>query len=279
MDKIQKKSLPSYFDIQGHRGCRGLLPENSLPAFLKALELGVTTLEMDLVISQDFQVVVSHEPYFSHEISLTSEKKTISADKEINYNIFKMNYEEVKKYDCGSKIHPGFSKQKKIPVFKPLFLEVVDLGEKFIQSRNLKSIQYNIEIKSTPDGDNIFHPVPEVFSDLVYNAVKEKNIEKRTLLQCFDQRTLKYFHQQYPSVKLSLLIENNISPEENLKNLGFTPDVYSPDYTLVDKDLISFAKEVNMKVIPWTVNSADEIKKLIDFGVDGVITDSADLFE
>lgn len=278
-DKVLQKDLPPGFDVQGHRGCRGLLPENSIPAFLRALDLGVTTLEMDLVITKDKQVLVSHEPYFSHEISLTPEQKEITEHKEKIFNIYQMNYEQVKTFDTGSKIHPRFLTQGKIKVHKPLLIDVIDAAEKYTLEQKSKSIQYNVEIKSTPEGDRIFHPETKEFCELVYEVLKQKNILDRTMVQCFDIRPLQYLRKKDPSLKLSLLVENPLSPEFNLKILGFAPAVYSPDYRLVNEKLIQFAKTRSIKVLPWTVNNTEDIRKLIHLGVHGIITDYPDLFD
>ena len=102
----------SSLDIQGHRGCRGLLPENTIPAFLKAIELGATTLELDVVISKDKQVVVSHDPYLSHMICLNAKGEAISEEEEKEYNLYKMSYAEIAQCDCGSQPHPGFPEQE-----------------------------------------------------------------------------------------------------------------------------------------------------------------------
>src|SRR5438128_2424457 len=107
-------SLP-VFDKEGHRGCRGLMPENTIPAMLKALELGVTTLEMDAVITKDGQVILSHEPFFNHEITTKADGKFIDEKEEKNYNIFKMTYAETHQFDVGLKPHPRFPQQQKLP--------------------------------------------------------------------------------------------------------------------------------------------------------------------
>jgi glycerophosphoryl diester phosphodiesterase len=273
-----KIDLPLGFDIEGHRGCRGSLPENSISAFIKALELGVTTLEMDLVISKDKKVVVSHEPYFSHEICLTPEGKNISKEEESSFNIYQMNYEQIKKFDCGTKPHPRFPQQQKIFSIKPLFKDVIDISENHIKEKDYSKVQYNVEIKSTPEGDNLFHPEPGEYAELIYEILKEKNILERTIIQSFDIRALQYIHNKYPFIALSFLIENTLTPEQNLKNLGFTPNIYSPEYILVDQHLISFTKKQKMKIIPWTVNEPEKISRLVKLGVDGVITDYPDLF-
>jgi glycerophosphoryl diester phosphodiesterase len=108
------------FDLQGHRGCRGLMPENTIPAMLKAIDLGVTTLEMDVVITKDNKVVVSHEPWMEKEITTKPDGSFINTTVEsMEFNIYKMNYDEVVKYDVGMKPHPRFPNQQKMKVVKP----------------------------------------------------------------------------------------------------------------------------------------------------------------
>ena len=157
-------------DIQGHRGCRGLYPENSLPAFSKAIALGVHTLELDVVISKDHKVVVSHEPYMNHEIALDVYGNAISQDNELNHNLYQMSYDNIKRYDCGSKVHPRFPEQKKLNVYKPLLEEVIDLADELTN----KTIRYNIEIKSLPEYDGIYSPPVEEFVQLVIEVIYSK---------------------------------------------------------------------------------------------------------
>ena len=114
------------FDVEGHRGCRGLMPENTIPAMLKALDLGVTTLELDVVITKDNKVLVSHEPWFESEITTKPDGSFIKPGEEMQYNIFQMNYEEIVKYDVGMKPHPRFPRQQKIKAIKPLLTDLFD---------------------------------------------------------------------------------------------------------------------------------------------------------
>jgi glycerophosphoryl diester phosphodiesterase len=271
-----KIDLPSGFDIEGHRGCRGLMPENTIPAFLKALELGVSTLEMDIVITADKQVLVSHDPFMSHEFCRSPEGKAIAAEEESSHNIYRMSFEQVSKYDCGLQPHPRFPQQKKIAVSKPLLKDVIDASEKFIRQHGF-SVGYNIEIKSTLKGDGLFHPAPEEYTDLLMGVLKEKHTEARTIIQSFDVRPLCYLRKKYPAMVLSYLIENNQSPEQNISELGFVPEIYSLDYTLVNEQLMQYASRKNMKVLPWTVNDLSAIMKLSEMGVNGIITDYPNL--
>ena len=275
----QTLQLPPFFDLQGHRGCRGLMPENTISAFIKALELGVTTLEMDTVISRDKQVIVSHDPFMSHELCLTPDGKEISESKEKDYNIYTMNTSEVASFDCGSKINPRFPQQQKLKVHKPLLIEVVEAAERFAKQKNLQSPLYNIEIKSVAETDNIFHPAPDEFAELVVGILETEEIIDRITIQCFDMRTLQYIHKYYPEIKLALLVENHDPVEKNLELLGFVPSIYSPDYLLVDERLIQCAKNIVIKILPWTVNTIKEAQQLIDLGVDGIITDYPNLFK
>lgn len=263
-------------DIQGHRGCRALMPENTIPAFKKAIVLGVSTLELDVVISKDKKVVVSHEPYLSSEICLDLENKPIPKGKEKSYNLFQMNYDEIKKYDCGSKIHPRFPSQKKLKTYKPLLSEAIDFAENYTKEKNLKPIFYNIETKCLPEGDEIFHPKPKEFVELLMAVLKEKDILNRSIIQSFDVRTLKIIHQKFPKIKLALLVENNFSLEENLNRLGFLPDIYSPDFNLITKELVNKLKSKQIKLIPWTINEKADILKMLDYQVDGIISDYPD---
>ncbi len=269
------------FDVEGHRGCRGLMPENTIPAMLKAIDLGVTTLEMDVVVSKDNKVVVSHEPWFESEITTKPDGSFINPAEAMQYNIYQMNYDEIVKYDVGMKPHPRFPNQQKIKVIKPLLSDLIDSVEHYLNKKNLPKVQYNIEIKSLPAGDNRFHPVPSEFGELLMAVIKEKKIESKVIIQSFDFRSLKYIHEKYPSLKTSMLIEDS---DENdfdgqLNKLGYTPEIYSPNYTLVDDKLVKQCHDKGMKIIPWTVNDKKQINKAKKLGVDGLITDYPDLFK
>jgi glycerophosphoryl diester phosphodiesterase len=258
-------------DIQGHRGCRGLYPENTIPAFLHAMDLGVHTLEFDVVITGDHEVLISHDPYMSHYISTAPNNIQITESTEKEYNIYKLTYDEVQTYDVGLKYFPRFPEQKKLAVHKPILDDLIELTEK----KNNR-ILYNIEIKRKPENDNLYHPEYKLFADLVINKVTELGILRRTTIQCFDVETLIYLNKSYPHVRLVYLIENEDSPTDNLKKLGFTPFVYSPYFKLVDADLVSLCRDQKMQLIPWTVNEMEDMKTMIDLNVDGIISDYPD---
>jgi glycerophosphoryl diester phosphodiesterase len=269
------------FDKQGHRGCRGLIPENTIPAMLNALGLGVTTLEMDISFTKDKKAILSHEPFFNHEITTKPDGSFIEVKEERNYNIYQMTYDEVKTYDVGMKPHPRFPQQQKMKAVKPLLSDVIDAVNKDMMTRRRPFPYYNIETKTQPATDNIYHPAPAEFVELLMAVIKEKGIEEQTIIQSFDFRTLQYLHQHYPEIKTAMLIEDfdKRGLDAQLKALGFIPTIYSPAYQLVNGELIKKCHEQNIKIIPWTVNDKAKIEELKKMGVDGIITDYPDLFQ
>ena len=263
-------------DVQGHRGCRGYFPENTIVGFLEAMKMGVSTLEMDVVITKDTQVLLSHEPFMNHEICELAGDSSISRETEKNYNIYKLTYEEIKKFDCGSKRVERFPDQTKLSVHKPLLSEVIDATESFIQQSNSQRINYNIEIKSWPDGDLIFHPEPKEFARLLLKMVSQKGIKARTTIQSFDIRSLQATRSLDPDIQTALLIANLKPADYWLDSLGFTPEIYSPYFKLVDSSLVRFCHDRGMQLIPWTVNDKKDIHKMLELGVDGIISDYPD---
>jgi glycerophosphoryl diester phosphodiesterase len=264
------------FDLQGHRGARGLMPENSIPAFIMALDSGVTTIEMDLAVTKDKQIIVSHEPWMSASICAQPSGKRIAEKDEKKFNIYKMTYDEVAKFDCGSIGNEKFPDQKKVNTAKPLLRDVIASVEDHIKSYTQYEVDYNIELKSEPESDNKFHPAPPEFSDMVYNFLDQYLPLDRVVIQSFDFRVLKYWHEKYPNVRLAVLVENTKSAEKNIEELGFKPSIYSPNFKLLDPETVKLLQRQKIRVIPWTVNETDEMKKLRDMGVDGFITDYPD---
>ena len=268
------------FDKQGHRGCRGLMPENTIPAMLNAISLGVTTLEMDVCISKDKKVFLSHEPFFNHEITTKPDGGFIDEKDEKAFNMYKMNYADIIKYDVGMKPHPRFPDQQKTKAVKPLLEDVFKAVKVDMMTRRRPFPFYNIEIKSLPENDDKFHPKPDEYVDLVMKVIKDNEMEDHVIIQSFDFRSLQYLHKKYPQIKTALLIEgyNKSSFRKQLKDLGFTPTIYSPEDILVIPDLVKECHDKNMQIIPWTVNDKKKIAEFKKMGVDGIITDFPNLF-
>lgn len=264
------------YDLQGHRGARGLMPENTIPAMIKALELGASRLELDLAVTKDGEVILSHEPYMNPMICLDQDGNEIpKSDK--SHNIYQMSYREVLAYDCGTKFHADFPKQLKFHVTKPKLEDVFLQVDLYAENFGYPKPQYNIEIKSSPEGDGVFHPKVEEFSDRVVKLIEETIGLERVNLQSFDFRVIKYIHDTYPEAELSMLVSNAIAFKKQLAELGFVPEIYSPYFTQLTTEIVKALHHKGMKVVPWTVNTTEQMNKLLDMGVDGIITDFPNL--
>lgn len=272
-EKDYSASIYSDFDVQGHRGCRGTFPENSLAGFIQALEWGVSTLEMDVVISKDHQVVVSHEPFMSHMICLDKSGSELDSTARYAYNMYQMTYQEISTYDCGTKTHSEFTDQTPMPGPKPLLRDVIQAVENRRNQINLPPVMYNIETKYSSVFSGIFHPDASKFVELVLAVVKEEGIENQTIIQSFEPSTLRELRVQNAEIKTALLVNNNQDPLFNFIQLGFEPTIFSPEYKLVTDSLVRYLHRKNIAVIPWTVNDPEQMEKCIDLGVDGIITD------
>ena len=277
-----KESNPpvASFDKEGHRGCRGLYPENTIPAMLYALGLGVTTLEMDISFTRDGKAILSHEPFFNHEITTKPDGSSVEEKEEKSLNIYQMTYEEVRRYDVGMKPHPRFPQQVKMKAVKPLLSDLIDSVKQYMMTARRPFPYYNIETKTLPIGDDIYHPKPEVFVEKLMAVIREKGIEDHVIIQSFDFRTLQYLHKTYPSVKTAMLVEKE--DKRDLKqlfaDLGFSPSVYSPAWERLTKEELQYCHGLGVKVVPWTVNTKEKIRELKEMGVDGIITDYPNLF-
>ncbi|SIT23049.1 glycerophosphoryl diester phosphodiesterase [Chryseobacterium ureilyticum] len=294
------------FDNQAHRGGKSLYPENTIPAMKNALKMNVTTLEMDLATTKDKKVILSHDAFLSPELVTKPDGSYIPKDSGFYYKIYEMPYEKIKTFDVGLKKLNNYPDQKKMKAQKPLFSDVVDACESYARELKRPLPFYNIETKTRPFSDNIFHPEPKEFVDLMMKIIIKKGIQDRVIIQSFDPRTLEIVHKEYPKIMTALLVEKvddkklaqqqqyfqNIPLEkfkqypnhlngvaEDMKFLSFTPTIYSPEHTLVTPKLIQECHALGMKVIPWTVNTKERLKELKEIGIDGVITDDPRIFE
>lgn len=267
-------------DKQGHRGCRGLMPENTIAAMLKAIDLNCTTLELDVVLSADGKVVVSHEAFMNHEIATKPSGELVSITEEKLMNLYRMPYEQIRSFDVGMRPHPRFPQQLKIAARKPTLDTLIQTCDAYAKQQGKPLPKYNIEIKSLVETDGIYHPTPAVFCEQVVALLATLNVQNRYNIQSFDVRVLQYLRKFYPSIPLAYLIESEepAAFETLIQSLGFTPEILSPHYSKVTPTLITMAKQYGMKVIPWTVNDLSNIQQLIQLGVDGVITDYPNLF-
>ena len=260
------------FDIQGHRGARGLLPENSMEGFLLAADMQhVQTLELDLAVTADSIVVVSHEPWMSEDICSDITGRAITNGK--SHNIFLMPYEAVTRYDCGSRQHPDFPFQEPRPAAKPRLKDVFRDVEAHAAKKGRAPLRYNIEIKSRPEWDGVHTPDVLTFSSLVHQVVADAGVENRVTIQSFDTRAIRTAHQLSTSWQVAFLVGDDTPLPDAILGLGFTPDIYSPAYRHVTPSVVKAAHDFGMQIVPWTVNEVTEMVRLKNMGVDGIITD------
>lgn len=273
-----RMQLPA-FNKEGHRGTRGLMPENTIPAMYKGIDNDVNTVEVDVVISKDKKVVISHDIYFHSDITTTPDGKYLDSKEAPKYLLYQMEYDSIKKFDVGMKPYKDFPNQQKMAAYKPLMAELIDSTEWCIKSKG-KKVMYNIEMKTNAAYDDSKQPPVEEAVELVMQIMKEKKIEDHCYLQSFDFRPLQILHKKYPEIVTAVLISDKDKRafEQQLNELGYTPAMYSPHYSLVTTELVAACHKRGVKLIPWTVNTLGDMKRLKELGVDGIITDYPNLF-
>lgn len=264
------------FRIEGHRGARGYVPENTIPSFIKALEQGADTIELDVVVSADGKLVVSHEPWFSHIIATDPKGNPIDEKTEKEHNIFKLKYDEIRRYDVGSIGNKGFPEQVKMKAVKPLLRDVFKAVNAYAKKHKLKAPYFNVEIKSNPDWDDKFTPGPTVMAKLVYDEIVRSKMTTNVIVQSFDVRPLQELRKLPVRLPIALLVGNKDGIEKSVARLGFDPDTYSPHFSLLDDATVKFCRDKGIKLVPWTVNEIADLEKVKTFKTDGVITDFPD---
>ena len=263
---------PINMDNQGHRGCRGTYPENSLEGFFKAVEAGATTIELDVVVSKDHQVVVSHEPWLNPSICLDPDGQPIPKEKARAFNLHAMTYDSIRRCDCGSLGNPRFPDQEKTQAFKPLLREVFEATHQMTTIPG-PDLHYNIEIKREVQDDLVFYPAVDTFVALVLEEIKRAGVGDRCTLQSFDLEVMQELHRTSSGIRLALLVDEHEDYLEKLNALGYYPSILSPWHKLVDERMANFCADKHLGLIPWTVNEPEDMKRLIALKVDGIITD------
>jgi glycerophosphoryl diester phosphodiesterase len=267
-------TMTKEIDWQGHRGCRGLLPENTIPAFLRALDYpAVKTLELDVVISADDRVIVSHEAWLSAEICQTQDGQRLAEGEENRISLRSLTASEIATYDCGKLPHPRFPEQAKRPAFKPTLLQVFEAVDRYCVQNERPSPRYNIELKYEEKLEPQFVPDRNTFVDLVLADLDAWGKPELATLQCFDPPTLKVIRDKRPKIQLAYLDEFPGGLKAKMDAIGFVPPIYSPYEIHTDAKLIAEARSLNMRIVPWTVNTSERMQELLALGVDGIITD------
>ncbi len=268
--------LPTFFKV-GHRGTRGMMPENTIPAMIRAIEVGANTLEFDVHITRDGQVVVYHDASFDPAYTTKPDGSEIQPVERGKYVFYQMNYSEIRPFRIGEKVYPIFPQQQHMRTYAPLLSEMIDSVEAYNKKHNKPPVYYLLEIKSSEKTDGKEQPAPEEFVKILMEVKQLKKLKQRLLIQSFDIRPLQVLHRTHPKVTLGFLTgDKNVSFYQQLESLGFLPAFYNPHFSLVTKELLDYCHGKGMKVVPWTVADVEDMKRLKGMGVDGIITDFPD---
>jgi glycerophosphoryl diester phosphodiesterase len=256
----------SYF---GHRGCRGLYPENTIVGFQKAIALGVDGIEWDVVVNKDKHLVISHDQFFEKEFCLMPDGSEITDEKATN--IYQMTQDQIEQYDCGTKVHKRFLEQQKIKETKPLLKTVFD-------SIDFSKTTILFEIKSDKDLDGTFQPAPAEYVSIILKEIEDFKHKQNIIFMSFDARILEELHQKAPNYRLVYLTESPLRSTSNfVADFSFKPYAVGIFYPMISKANVKTLKKLGIKTFAWTVNDPKTSKKLVEKGVDGIITDYPNL--
>lgn len=265
-------------EVHGHRGCRGLRPENTIVAFQHALSLGVDVLELDVVISADRQVVVSHEPWLNPLFCRGPRGEMLSAASARRHNLYQMPYQLIAQCDCGQP-HPNFPGQLAQPASKPLLRDVLAATE-VLAARlpHTAPVGYSIELKSLPEGDAVYHPAPAEFLALVLAELDRAGVGARSTVLSFDARILRQAHAVRPGLRTCLLVEPWQEWMPSLHALDFVPTTFGPEHHTVTSAAVAELRGhfPGLRIVPWTVNESVDFQRLLKIGVNGITTDYPD---
>ena len=242
--------------VHGHRGARAIYPENTVPAFEYAIKIGADVLEMDVAVTKDNVLVISHDPHINPEICKGPHPGVA---------IHKLTLAELREYDCGVLKNPHFPRQQPVPGTRiPTLDEVLSL------SRG-NNVQFNIETKSFPDHPELT-PRPDVFARMLLDVIRKHQLDSRVIVQSFDFRTLHATKRLAPNIRLSALWEGDARPFVDIAHAG-EAGIISPLFKLVTPQQVKSAHDAKIQVVPWTADTPADWQMLIDAGVDAIITD------
>ena len=249
---------PRRIRVHGHRGARARFPENTLPGFEYAIEQGVDALELDLAVTSDNVIVVSHDPIL-HEPLCTSPGKRSAV-------IRQLTLAEVRQWDCGALRNPRFPTQRPIPGTRmPTLDEIFELAGR-------GRFCFDVEVKSLPQHPEL-SPQPEEFARLVLQKIREHRIEDRVTVLSFDFRVLVAMRALAPAIRLSALTEADPRAFAAIAAEAADAEVVSPDFHLVTGEKVAAAHAAGLQMVPWTVNQPADWDRMIAAGVDAIVSD------
>ncbi len=257
----------SAFDLQGHRGARGHAPENTLPGFELAISMGVDTLELDVGVTRDGVVVIHHDRRLNPDVA-RKEGQWVAAPAP---TIHSLTFEELKAYDVG-RIRPGSEYAARFPHQKPIDgTRIPRLADLFALAGPV--VKFNIETKLVPQApDETLAPEP--FAHALIAEVRKAGVAKRTTIQSFDFRTLKVVEREAPEIATAYLTSGKNSDPAKLHAAGAR--LWSPDFRDLDAAKVAQARTLGLRIVAWTVNEPDEIRRVLALKLDGIISDYPD---
>ena len=255
-------------DVQGHRGCRGYLPENTLPAFSRAIEIGVNTLELDVGVTRDGVVVIHHDRGLNPAIARGPDGSWVTRATPINH----MTFAELQTYDVG-RLDPKSKYGRQFPLQKPIDgTRIPRLADLFSVTKSL-DVKFNIETKINPQAPDE-SLAPEPFARALIAEIRKAGLEARSIIQSFDWRTLKVVEREAREIATSYLTEGADSDPGKVHAAGGR--IWSPDFRELDAAKAAAARRLGLRVIAWTVNERGDIARMLQLGVDGLISDYPD---
>ena len=247
------------YKIFGHRGCRGIYPENTIEGFKKAISFGVDGIEFDVVVNKNQELVISHESYIDTNYCLTNKLDNDSL------NIYKMINAEIKKIDCGSKFVKEFPNQLKVKERKPTFKE-------FKKELNEYNGDILFEIKCEYNLVNEYFPEYENYAKIIFKETRYSKQLDKIYFMSFDYRILNELFKIMPNSKY-IYLSSNKEFEQEMKFLNFEPYGVGLDYNIISQKIIDFVHNKKQVIYGWTINDKENSKTLTSMGLDGVITD------
>lgn len=283
-EQVKEKPISPFLDTQGHRGARGLKPENTIPAFETAMQYGMRTIELDTVVTKDKKLIVHHDTETNPVICRNSDGTAI-----VSRKISELTVSELKNLDCGSLVNPKFPEQKAVPGTKLSTLDEFFQSVKDYEKKNKVKTPFLFNVETKFDKNPTEEQTKE-FAALMTEYIRKAGVVDRTAVQSFHLPVLPEVRKIEPKLKLSALVEpgyfgglrmylglgagvrkSAILAAEELK-----VDVLSPYHLYVTEEFVREAHKRKIQVIPWTVNETDLMKSLLEKGVDGIISDYPD---